>query len=699
MLSALRNLLLLLPFALPGAVTGAEWPNYEVILYQRQPEAAYPGLPRLGISAGMLLGQREGVLDRARIRDGIAPFQANGLGWYVENLATDFYSAYHRWTPNRPENWLFLEAQRRYRENPADPTVFHRDPSLLDPAWRARIAARLTEHALAYQALAAPGQVLFFDLADEPGIADLAAEWDFDRGPLSLAAFRRWLQGQYPSLAALNASWRSDFASWDAVQPPTTLAAIAAPEDALAGWVSFKAFMDESFAEAIRFGRDAVRAGDPALPVAIAGGQMPGPGGWNYALLTQVLDVIEGGPAELLGGLNPALQLYTTSAGPGPAEWHRLWQLALLGHRGVVLWDGERDIIGADGAPGPRGLASAPHFQALRSGLSGLLRASEVERGPVGVLYSQPSFRLRWLLDRRAEARAGAPPWNTRNSEAEWLDDNAWRQALFGAIDGLAAAGIRPRWLTPERLTPAGLAGLRALVLPHSLALSDAEIAAIRGFAAGGGLLIGDAAAIPGAFAADGARRAAPPLADLPLRQVQKLDAASLGPLLAAAGLRPDPATEAPVAVETRLYRNGEVRIIALQPAEPPLAPVPVTLRLGTPRHLRPLLPAGPAVFTETLQLTLDAERPAILVATPAPLPGLRLGRAGEGASLTLDGPSPAARHIIRLDLLGPDGQPDPARLRLLALRPEETLALAAPPPGWRLQATDLLGGAMAVWP
>jgi hypothetical protein len=33
----------------------------------------------------------------------------NDLRWYAENIATDFYSEYHRYFPERPNNWKFVE--------------------------------------------------------------------------------------------------------------------------------------------------------------------------------------------------------------------------------------------------------------------------------------------------------------------------------------------------------------------------------------------------------------------------------------------------------------------------------------------------------------------------------------------------------------------------------------------------------------
>jgi hypothetical protein len=42
------------------------------------------------------------------------PLLANDLRWYLENIATDFYSPYHKWSGDRPVNWRFLEVKRPY---------------------------------------------------------------------------------------------------------------------------------------------------------------------------------------------------------------------------------------------------------------------------------------------------------------------------------------------------------------------------------------------------------------------------------------------------------------------------------------------------------------------------------------------------------------------------------------------------------
>ena len=116
---------------------------------------------------------------------------------------------------------------------------------------------------------------LFYNLADEAGIGDLAAAWDADISPSSLAAMRQWLRTQYPTLDALNLQWGTTFASWDAVVPELTGAAVGRTDENFSAWADFKAWMDVAFARAVRAGTAAVHHADPAALAALEGGQNP----------------------------------------------------------------------------------------------------------------------------------------------------------------------------------------------------------------------------------------------------------------------------------------------------------------------------------------------------------------------------------------------------------------------------------------
>ncbi len=167
--------------------------------------------------------------------------------------------------------------------------MFLRDPSLSDPVWLQRVQSRLLGVVHAAEA----DRPLFYNLGDETGIAELAAPWDFDLSTESLDGFRRWLRSQYPSLAALNEEWGTAFISWHDVTPELTREAVSSHGSNLARWADFKAWMDIAFARAIRTGTDAVHRGDPHALAAIEGAQVPGWGGYDYALLSHAVDVME----------------------------------------------------------------------------------------------------------------------------------------------------------------------------------------------------------------------------------------------------------------------------------------------------------------------------------------------------------------------------------------------------------------------
>ena len=60
----------------------------------------------------------------------------------------------------------------------------------------------------------------YYFVGDEGSLGSYADPVDFCFGPHTLARFRGWLQERYGSLEALNRSWTSDFAAWDATSCP-----------------------------------------------------------------------------------------------------------------------------------------------------------------------------------------------------------------------------------------------------------------------------------------------------------------------------------------------------------------------------------------------------------------------------------------------------------------------------------------------
>jgi len=594
-----------------SASSAADWPEFRAIVWQPQKPASCAALKGAGIDAVAYIAE-----DRDRPGEGlaqrIAPLEECGLSWYVENIATDFYSAYHRYTPDKPVNWRFVEAKKAYQSG--DPAAFLRDPSLSDPGWQARIAARLAETVRVHR----PHRPLYYALGDETGIADLSAFWDFDFSRPALDAFRRSLKDRYASLAALNAQWGSRFADWDAVVPATTAEAMKRPEGNWSAWADFKEWMDDEFARALALGAQAVHSADPAALAAIEGGQIPGWGGYDYARLAGAVDLIElydgGGNVEILRSLAPRMVLLTTSHERGAAEAHFLWRTLLRGGRGVIFWD-PREEIAAE-----RGRAAAPVLREIKGGIGSLLIGSERRTAPVAVLYSPASMRAQWMLDWQPRGTA----WSERDSGEVYEEANAVRSSMAGFFEALGRSGLEARVLTPRLVEDGALErGIRALILPRVLALSEREAARIRSFVAAGGTVIAEGT--PGLFDEHLRRRSKPLLSGLFAAPgkgkailLEGAGREKLPAILAEAGVEPMFSLKRKEGgqvseVETHLWRNGRATILGLQRELSNSDPEPLRLVLHEAARVTDLRARKALGTLKELELTLDPVAPTLL--------------------------------------------------------------------------------------
>jgi hypothetical protein len=573
----------------------AAWDAFEIIEWQPRAPNRLEALRRLGVTAVAVIADRDGTGTPLDLQT--APPRQSGLRWYIENIATDFYASYHRYTPGRPVNWRFLAAQERYRANPADDNALWREPSLLDVARRERIRERLTATVRQQKS----DRPLYYSLGDETGIADLSAYWDFDLSPASVAGFRTWLRDQYGSLAALNAEWGTVYTAWDSVRPETTAETFRRTDENFAPWNDFKAWMDTSFAAALRFGTDAVHKADPNALSAIEGVQVPGWGGYDYAKLANAVDAMEIYDGDvnlpLMRSLNPRIVPLITSFGAGPANLHGIWRGMLRGAHGLILWDEDDSIVRPDASPGPRAAAYGPVFAALRGAVGRRLVAAEPVYDSVAILYSPVSFRINWILDHRHDGDA----WMHRSAEIE-LADNAWRISLREYAAALARMGLRPSFVTQDQLAH-GPTHDAALILPHSIAMSDREARAVAAFAANGGIVIADTP--PGRFDEHGRPRSAPVMAATIVSPADLPRALNVTPAFRVEGA-PDND------VETYLFRSGGRRLLALHRRAPGQAPETVTVDLQG-RNARDIAADHDYGRPGRLVLTLDPIRPIVL--------------------------------------------------------------------------------------
>ena len=708
------------------------WRDYAIMMWQSHSSAGAASLKSVGINGGEFSG---------KAKNPPAFLLDNDLRWYAENIATDFYSEYHRWHPDRVNHWKYLFAKELYRKNPNSLEPFKRHPSLSDPLWLQVIHDRLVESVHTFS----PYRPFFYSLGDETGIADLAAFWDFDFSDDSLQEMRKWLRTRYSTLAELNSQWGTDFVSWDLVVPETTDQAMKRADDNYSSWADFKAWMDVAYARALKMGNDAVRSADPDARAGIGGGQMPGWGGYDYWLISQSLTAIEpydiGNNIEILRSFNPAMAVMTTSFAAGPWEKHRVWYELLHGNRGLIIWDDKNGFVTKQGELGDRARETAPYYNEIRNGLGALLINSRREGGPVAIHYSQASMRTDWMIRHKPEGSK----WVDRNSSTERRDSDflRLRESWCRLIED---EGLQYDFVSYAQVEQGQLlrGGYRALVLPQSIALSAAETRAIADFARQGGLVLMDGMA--GQYDEHSRKLARAALSPSVVRNENlafikgdtlnyhqnRLIGKEGAPLkmmevlFSKYGIRPEFAVTEErggpaVGVETHVFQNGAVRLIGLlsnpQLRVDELGPPEFKSndRFAKPRTVRLRLPQEMSVYDvrkaeslgrrQEMEVALDPYEPAIFAVSAVALPKLELhapgvvkrGETGR-IGLAFAGDTPAATHVLRADVMDSAGNEVPYySANVIAPRGRAALVLPLAQNDrtgtWRVRVRDMLSG------
>jgi Beta-galactosidase len=418
-----------------------------------------------------------------------------------------------------------------------------RDYSLDDPKWLHE-AQRSVEQALDQHR---SGRPFAYDLRDELSITYSANPFDYDFSPVTLAAFRRWLQTQYTDLAAINQEWETQFGSWETVTPFTTdrIKNRMASGDALprgkpdwqavqqvrfatnisatgltawnfSPWADFRTYMDGSLSRTLGTLRDAAHRIDPQAQIGIEGTQMAHAfGGYDLWSLSQVLDWIEpydiGNSREILGSFMPGKPFMTTVfESDADHAARRLWHLLLEGDRGCIVWWSEDCMEWRDGgfALTKKAQAIAPVLKEMASPLAALFQNAEPEFDPIYLHYSQPSIQADWLM----ESTVDGSTWLRRFSSYE-ADHNRLAQVRDSWLKLLQDAGFSPRFISAHELAEGALRTNQAevIVFPDSIAMSDRESMEVEKFLQSPGH-VAFADGTPGQFDEHGRRRKQSPL-------------------------------------------------------------------------------------------------------------------------------------------------------------------------------------------
>ncbi len=292
-----------------------------------------------------------------------------------------------------------------------------------------------------------------------------------------LKDFRKEMKLYYKEIGKLNAAWGTDFSSFDTVMPKT--AKELADKSKLGAFVPHKLFMTRIFAEKYMAGiRRELKKSAPSSIIGLSGTANPGYH-FDWPLVMKQLDYL-----AFYDGIQRKLAHDFANPGALGGQWYGGYVLPTP-HEGYINSYFWRDLLSGNrlsanytpraGVTGDLRLTPQLEFYSKllkesRTGIAKLIFSSK-EKYSVAMVYSQSSLFA-------AAATIGLSEYE--NSLSGW-------HALLGDL------GIDYKFLYAPGLPETLNNSYKVVILPCALALSDAEIAALRRFAAAGGIVIADA--------------------------------------------------------------------------------------------------------------------------------------------------------------------------------------------------------------
>ncbi len=730
-----------------GASTGAasaeviympprKWDDYICTIWQRHNPKRLPFLQEMHLSGSQWSGSSSHVPEH---------FIDRNYRYYLESGGMWAFSSYHMWMPDKEKTHYHKLAKKAFIADRTDMRILERNPCLSNHVIQRRLKWLFTHQARLHR----PYRPLFYTIGDEPGVANQAAPFDYCFSPHCKAAFREWLKKRYPTLAALNEQWGSDFKKWDDVRGATTDEIFAREDDNFSAWCDHKDFMDDVLIGGYAEAGKTTKRYDPAGRIGMGGAQGPAAvGGWDFWKLGQALDVLEayyiGNNYELMRSFSPEMIPVHASFGQGNPEKHLIWYLFIHGDKGLLVWDDKSTYVTDAGKYSARAKEAKKWYAELTGGIGMLRMASQRTDDPIALYHSQANLRTHWVLEVRPAGKA----WITRDSWNERTNSRYFR-LRESWVKLIEDNGYQYRFLCPPQVAKGDLkpydkktgAGFKVLLLPEVLAMSDAEVKAVRAFVKAGGTVVADA--LPATFDEHGRKRKSSPLAGLfkdserailldkdmlpyyhhrlyPKGHAKADD--SLKELIGghlAAGVGADRVTPVVVGadrkpvtgVEVTVWRNGQAELIAIhrnpQLRVHELGPqkykknvkfeVPVKLFVKSPVRLRWYdVRAGSSPNAgKDVTVTLQPFEPVILSTMPKAPSQFKAEVQGGEIRITPGRGGVLKTAVYHLDFIGPDGKERLVYRRNFACKPAGgslplPLALNDAPGKWQLKVREV---------
>lgn len=292
-----------------------------------------------------------------------------------------------------------------------------------------------------------------------------------DRSPITLAAFRRYLKGLYPSLTALNTQWETAYDNWEKVGFP--------PEKNVSAESDWQAFWCGLLNLRIKTARDAIRQVNPRARVGLSGTQRPVAGrGYDYPELMKVADFIvryndlQGDLMQSFGSADLRVGRWQGYRTEGGASF-TLWDSLLHGARFVAFFklmaNPHRNVhygfLDQNLRVRPFNRLLGEELRRVRSGLGRLILACRPEFDPIAIYHSQ-----------RTNLSTGLAAYPFKRL----IEDAGFRFTFVDSRDVAAGALAHST--------------IKALFLPQITCMTAEERDALRAFVEAGGVLIADQA-------------------------------------------------------------------------------------------------------------------------------------------------------------------------------------------------------------
>lgn len=390
-------------------------------------------------------------------------------------------------------------------------------------------------------------------------ISGETAGW-LDYSTPSQVAFRTWLAKRYGTVADLNRVWGGDHASFDHVIPPKDV------QDNKAGWLDFREFCGQTFAEAVAAQLPIIRRLDPQqrpcigqnsnLDLLAAYFTSLRPMDWeqyiDVALADQpcvgwdtyCADDYLGCEVDLLQSLAGDKALINEEWNTHATDWRiaarTFWTMVGKGVKGIYCFQFQEGTHHD----------SYPKWALLRGDL-----APKDKLGAFADCAQEVHRLERFLVD--ARRRDAVKPVALYYSRIDLSLDrplaSTWGEGVdspYRVYEILRGLGYTVRWITPKQIEAGHLDAVAAVVLVNAQHIPSAAAAALADWVRGGGAVIGDT--WPGAFDEHG--------------RPQDALAAVFGVRAPRPG--PTPRVSGKLALQESSQGYGEVTIAALEPDE-----------------------------------------------------------------------------------------------------------------------------------